>query len=332
MARPRRSVRLARELALHPAAGLEDQHVNPWVLRHLCEITDERLTSGDRDGLRLARLGCRIAGRLKTDEAHARSFASLASALWLANRLDHAERALEIGFSVGPPPELEGDLLRRRSYIRVYQGRLEDAVRDARQAVGLTTGALQAWSRAVLGLALYYSGEHRAAIDELGRSLADTDPNSETRYCLAIQNYATALAEGTDEEAAAAVELCAEARARLKARHKMQRAKIWWTQGLLQNRLGDPRSAWWSLDTARRSLVALEAAPELAAVVADMARISQKPPAVQHICSEAADVITAHHGLARPFRDLVAAAREMIPEAAAALKAAASQLAPCPAL
>ena len=63
-----------------------------------------------------------------------------------------------------------------------------------------------------------------------------------------------------------------------------------------------------------------------------MARVAREMPAVRHICSEAADLVTAQPKLSRPFQALVSAAREMIPEAAAALKQAASQLAPCPAL
>ena len=112
----------------------------------------------------------------------------------------------------------------------------------------------------------------------------------------------------------------------------MQRAKLWWTRGLIHKRLGNRREAWRALDIARRSLVVLEAAPELAAIVGDMAEVSPEPAAVRLICGEAAGVITAGHALLDPLRALAASARDMIPEAAAALKQAASRLAPCPAL
>ncbi len=54
--------------------------------------------------------------------------------------------------------------------------------------------------------------------------------------------------------------------------------------------------------------------------------------AVDLICTEAAEVIAEPHPLAAPLRELAGAARELIPEAAAALRAQASQLAACPAL
>ena len=113
---------------------------------------------------------------------------------------------------------------------------------------------------------------------------------------------------------------------------RLQRAKLWWTEGLLHYRFGDFKAAWWALDVARRSLVALKAAPEIAAVTADMAQISPQPLAVRHLCYEAAEVITAPHILAEHLRTLESATQEEIPAAAAALREAAVRLAPCPAL
>ena len=139
-------------------------------------------------------------------------------------------------------------------------------------------------------------------------------------------------ARTTDEEAAKAVKLCAELRTRMKGRHKMQRAKLWWTEGLLHARLGDERAAWWALDIARRSLIALEAAAEVGAIIGDMARISCEPPAVRHLCDEAGEVIGAPHPLADLLSALTVATRGKIPQTAEALRAAAGALAPCPAL
>ena len=112
----------------------------------------------------------------------------------------------------------------------------------------------------------------------------------------------------------------------------MQRAKLWWTEGLLHYRFGDLQAAWWALDVARRSLIALKAAPEIAAIIADMAQVSPQPLAVRHLCYEAAEVVTAPHMLAQHLRTLKDAAQEEIPAAAATLRQAAARLAPCPAL
>ncbi len=321
---------LARELAFDPSLRLEARHVNPFVLGHLCRIADEKISYGDRDCLRVSALCCRIARQLATAEGHAQSFGRLASALRFANRLSHANLALKIAMDAASQ-EMRGDLVRRRAIIRIYEGNLVDARGDAEEAIKLTTGVEHARALEALGIVLYYSGENPAALRELGRCLTATQPD-DPGYCNAIHNYATALAEGTDEEAAQAVKLCRKLRKKLKDRHKMPRAKLWWTEGLLHHRLGDAKTAWWSLEIAQRSLVALEAAPEVAAIVADMARVSPEPMAVRCICREAEDVIATRRPLRQPLRALASAARDMIPEAAAALKEAASKLAPCPAL
>ncbi len=289
------------------------------------------MSCGDRDALRLARLCCRLAQQLKTDEARAVSFARLATALRLANRLCHAEQALGIAFAAAPA-QLVGDLLRRQAWIRIYQGRLPEAVEDGKAALAKTAGQAQAKAHEVLGIALFNSGDHQAGTRELEQCLKATDPDAETAYCNALHNYATALGQCSDEGAKEALVLCAELRSKLKDRHKTQRAKIWWTVGLLQERLGDLQQAWQSLNTARRSLIALEAAPEVAAIVADMARIAAEPPAVRHICSEAAMVISAPHPLTEPLEELALAPRKTIPIASTALREAASRLATCLAL
>ena len=331
MAPPRRSVRLARELAFSNTNPLSDRHVNRHVLRHLCQIADDKMTSGDRDCLRVARLCCRIGGQLKTQDARALSFASLASALRQAGRLDHAWKALKVGLAAAPA-DLKGELLRRRTYLHIFQGRFAKAVEDAEEAVQLADRSEYARALGTLGIALAHNGDQRGAIREHARCLEHTSPDSPIPYNNALHNYATSLAQGTPEEAEQAMELCAELRDRLKARHKMQRAKLWWTEGLLHEKLADTEAAWWKLNTAWRSLVMLETAPEVAAIVADMARVSNKPPAVRSICNESAPVITSVQTLREPLAILALAARETIPEAAAALRQAACQLAPCPAV
>lgn len=289
------------------------------------------MSCGDRNGLRLAGLCCRLAQHLKSDEARAMSFARLATALRLANRMNQAEQALAIALTAAPT-HLEGDLRRRRAWIRIYQGRLPEAIKDSEAALDRTSGQAKAKTYEVLGIAHLYNGDHPTGIRHLEQCQATTDPDAETAYCNALHNYATALGEGTDEQAAEALNVCADLRLRLKPRHKQQRAKLWWTEGLVRERLGDFQKAWWSLNTARRSLIALRAAPEVAAIVADMARVAPEPPAVRHICGEATTVVSASRTLTEPLGNLALAPRELIPDASAALREAASRLANCPAL
>lgn len=331
MAPPRRTQRIAEELASGCSQQLRPEHINPNVLRRLCRLGDDRMMCGDRDSLRIARLCCRIAGQLGTPDARARGFACLASALRLANRLDHAEQALDVGLT-DAPVDRRGDLFRRRAYLRISQQDYSGALIEATVATRCTSGYENTRALAALGIAFGYGGNHSAAVDALGQCLAKTHPDDTIPYCNAIHNYATALAYGSDADAAQAVTLCAALRPKLKYRHKMQRAKLWWTEGLLHERLGDGKAAWRSFDTARRSLVAMEAAPEVAALVADMARVSSQPPTIRMLCDEVAALIAAPHPLTAPLQTLAGAAREMIPEAAAALRAAASRLAPCPAM
>ncbi|MCP5112064.1 MAG: hypothetical protein GY953_14640, partial [bacterium] len=228
MARPRKSLVLARQLAEVPGTALEKFHENPHVLRRLCKIADEKTNTGDGSGLRIARLCCRLAGRPKTDEAYAHSFARLATALRAAGRADHAEEALGIGLDLAPP-HLKGDLLRRRAWVRIYQERLSMALADAKAALPLTSGSVHAKTLDVLGVVQFYRGEYREAIRVLARCLEETDPDSGYLYCGVIHNYATALSKGTDAEAAKALKLCAKLRPKLKYPHKMQRARLWWT-------------------------------------------------------------------------------------------------------
>ncbi len=337
----RKSKRLALELARDPSVGLGERHTSGHVLRHLCEKADEQTTSGDRDTLRVARLTVRIAGRLLRLQRWRRrpaesaelavSFARLANALRLAGRYNHAQRAMEIALEAAPS-YLRGDLHRRQAWLRMYQGRLSEAVQEAELAVALTADQDHALALGTLGVALDYSGNHRGAARKLGRCLARLDPESEYRYCSALVSYALVLSKGSAEDTTRALNLCAQIRSRFKVRHKMQRAKTWWLEGLLHTKLGDHPAAWRALDTSRRSLIALKAAPEVAAVVADMALVSGQLPAVRHICNEAAEVIVDPHPLRKPLDVLAGATREMIPESAAALRQAAVVLAPCPAL
>ncbi len=318
-------------MADDPAGRLRARFVKIHVLRRLCGLATEKASCGDRDCLRLARLCCRLAQRLKTAEARALGFGRLATALRLANRLRQAEKALAIALAAAPD-ELEGDLLRRRAWIRIYQDRLRDAVRDATAAVERTAGAEKAMAHEALAVALLNRGDHQDGIRQVELCLAATDPDAETAYCNALLNYATALAEGPEEYLAEALTLCAELRSKLKDRHKIQRARLWWIEGLLHERLGDATKAWRCLDIARRSLISLGAAAEAAAIVADMARIDPKPLAVRHICGEAIAVLRACHQLLEPLRELAAAGRETIPAAAAALRESADRLTACPAL
>ncbi len=337
----RKSQRLARKLAQRRSARLGERHLSPHILRHLCKEADDKTTCGDRDGLRVARIAVRLAGkvlRLRSwrrrpgeSEVLALSFAQLAAALRLADRLDHAEKAWQIA-SDAAPGYLEGDLLRRRAWLRFRRGRLKDALKDAKAAVDLTSGLDYALAVGTLAGLLYYNGDYQEAITKFRECLDVLDPNDEHRYCGMLVSYTVALAKGSRSDLKQGLKLCPELRSKLKSRHKMQRAKLWWAEGLIQHRLGDSQAAWWALDLARRSLVAMKAAPEVAAIVADMARLEAEPHVVRHMCSEAEALIAEPDPLWQPLRALARAAREMIPEAAATLRQAADQLSSCPAL
>ena len=329
MARPRKSVVLARELVAAPPKRLRKRFITRFVLLRLCELASEKMSSSDGDGLRLAQLCCRIAGQLKSAEATALSFGRLATALRQAQRLGHAEQALAIALSAAPE-DLVGDLLRRRAWICMYRDRMSEAVADARGAVRKTRGQAKAKSHEVLGIALCSLGDHDEGLRELELCLATTDPDAETAYCNAVLNYATGLSRGTDLQAIEALALLAELRQKLKDRHKLQRAKLWWTVGLIHERLDSDTQAWRALDTARRSLIAMTATSEVAAITADMARLGPRSPALRLICGEATALIRAPHPLSQLLDDLEAARHDAIPDAAGALRGAAGELAACP--
>ncbi len=337
----RKSMKLAWELVEDRSARLGDRHLSRNVLRNLCKLADEKTDSGDSDGLRIARLAILLGGRLvrltkwgrrpATSYELSLGFARLAAGLRLAGRLEHADRALNIA-SENAPDYLLGDLYRRRAWLRIYQHRVDEAIEDATAAVGLTEGQDHALALGTLGGALFYAGEFATSIERYRQCLAELDPENESRYCGMLGSYTFALSEGTGSDLRIGLELCHECRSKLKPRHKMQRAKLWWAEGLIKRRLGKLDDAWWALDVARRSLVALQAAPEIAAIVADMAEVSADPTAVGVICTEAAEVINDPHPLTEALQALAGAARELIPGAAATLRQEASQLAACPAL
>ena len=344
----RKTQKLAQELARDPSLALGERHVSRNVFRHLCAEADEMVTSGDGQSLRAASLCCRLAGRLTCrltgrltgrrcqirpmpSEEWTLSFAQLAAALRLAGRLDHAERALAIAFDASPP-ELVGVLHCRRAWLRLYQQRPAEALEDARAGVRLTVGREHARALGILGVVLSHSGDQRAAILHFKQCLEQTRTEDEFRYDNALHNYATALSKGTREEAVHALEVCTNLQPKFKSRCQMQRAKTRWLEGLLHEKLGDPEKAWRTLEIARRSLVALKAAPEVAAIIADMARVAPQPFAVQHLCYEARKVIPGAHPLAEPLRGLAGASQEAIRELSVTLRQAAVALAPFPAL
>ncbi|MCP4660304.1 MAG: hypothetical protein GY856_33300 [bacterium] len=210
---------------------------------------------------------------------------------------------------------------------------MTEATDDSWTAVRLAMpGPRRARAVKTLGIASYYAEAYGDAIKWLTEAVDTLDPDLKHEYTAALGSFAAALAMSTDDDARWALRICAQARARLKGRHKMQRAKLWWIEGLLHHRLGDDVEAWQALDIARRSLIALRVAPEVAAITADMARISPQPRAIRHLCHEAGKVIVASHPLAEPLRAVASAAQEAIPAAAAALRKAASGLALCPSL
>ncbi len=336
----RKSARLAAELA-DQGVRLGERHVSWHVLRRLGRAADDKSTCGDEDCLRIAQLAVRIAGRLvrlrtwrrrPSESAEiALSFGQLATALRLANRLEHADTALRIAFDACPP-YLKGVLYRRCAWIRLYQGKTEKALRDAESSVELALEEDRALALGTLAAVLYYRDDFRGAIARYRESLALLDPADEHSYCGILGSYAAVLARGTEEDAREAIELCQGLRSELKPAQKMQRAKLRWIEGLLEKRLGKLDAAWRALDIARRSLLALKAAPEVAAVVADMAEVFAEPQSVAVICTEAADLIAEPHPLADPLQGLAGATPELIPEAAAVLRQQAVQLAFCPAL
>jgi tetratricopeptide (TPR) repeat protein len=344
----KRSEDLAEQLAFHPVVRLGEHHETPYIFDRLCLIIDAMVTNGDRDSLRAARRAVRIAGRLagpgrcklcaqrlpgsrpKTVEL-ARGFGRLAAALRLWGRYGHAEAALVTAFKMDPPTEIQGDLYRRRAILRLYQEQEPEAVADACTALLLATpGQRRGRALKTLGVASYETGSFKESILHLEEAVETLDPDLEHSFIAALVCYANALAKGTGEDVRKGLTVCAKARGRLKKSHKIQRAKLWWVEGLLYHRLSADRDAWRCLNTARLSLVLMKIAPEVAVITADMARIAMQPHTVENMCFEAIKAIPDHHPLSEPLQALRCAGRSEIPAAAGVLREAADGLAVCP--
>lgn len=344
----RRSEQLAEELATSPSARLGRHHVTPNVFDRLCRTSGEMTTNGDRAGLRAAQRAIRIAGLLigplrcescqrafpvkgRKSPRLARGFARLAAALRLRGRHDHADKALMVAFRMEPPDEIRGDLYRRRALLRVYQERFEEALADARVGLRMATpGHRRGRALVAMGIVSFETGAFADAITYLEEAVRKLDPDFEHEFIAGLICFANALAKGTDDDVEEGIRVCSEARARLRPRHKMHRAKLWWVEGLLLQRLGESRRAWQALNTARLSLIAMNAAPEVAAITADMAQIAPLPRAISNMCHEAGKVIPEYHPLANSLYVLRCARQPGIPAAAGALREAASRLAACP--
>lgn len=343
----RRSDQLAEELALNPSTQLGDHHVSPHVFDRLCRIADEVTTNGDRGGLRAAQRAIRLAGRLagpvrcemcqrpfqaeRKSVPLARGFARLAAALRLRERYDHAEAALVMAFHMDPPDEIQGDLYRRRALLRVYQDRWAEALADATTGLRLSTpGHRRGRALVAMGVVSFEIESFGEAIQHLEEAIQVLDPAFEHEFIAGLICYANALTKGDDEAAQEGLRTCAEVRTRLKPQHQMQRAKLWWVEGLLLHRLGQHRKAWLALNTARLALLAMRAAPEVAAITADMACIAPLPRAVKNMCHEAGQAIPEYHPLAAKLQALGSARRPEISATAGVLRAAAARLAACP--
>ncbi len=230
-----------------------------------------------------------------------------------------------------PPAQIQGDLYRRRTHLRIYQERWAEALADAHTALRLSPpGHRRALALLALGTALYEMDSVDEAIKRLKEAVQTLDPVFEHEFIGALICYANALAKGTDEDVREGLRVCADARSRLKPQHRMQRAKLWWVEGSLRHRLGEERKAWQAFNTARLSLVAMKAAPEVAAITADMARVAPLPRTVANMCHEAGGAIPVHHPLALPLQTLREANRGQIPLVAGRLREAAERLAACP--
>jgi len=323
-------------------------HVTPHVFDRLCRISDEMTTNGDRAGLRAAQRAVRIAGLLigplrcescqrafpvkgRKSTRLARGLARLAAALRLRGRHDHAEKALVAAFRMDPSDEIRGDLYRRRALLRVYQERFDEALADARAGLRMATpGHRRGRALVAMGIVFFETGGFADAITYLEEAVRTLDPDFEHGFVAGLICFANALTKGTDDDVRQGIRVCSEARARLRPQHKMHRAKLWWVEGLLLQRLGESRRAWQALTTARLALIALNAAPEVGAITADMAQIASLPRAVTHMCHEAGRAIPPYHPLASPLRHLRDAKPPQIPTAAGVLRDAAGRLAVCP--
>ncbi len=297
--------RLLREMPRNSEELLErESYWDPTFLRVFLDHVDDVIYRDPRAGLKLARMGPRLAGlvpeargpegRRRHQEQLIRSHASLGGAHRATGGLDVAEaeyaRALKIADSSDISPTSRANLNRRLAALRACQKRYAEALALADEAAEIFRHCKDrqglAAAVATRGYVLNEKGRFAEAIPYHGEALRlagkalrlagrKRPAGLERIHQVARVNLADALAQsrGADVAAMALDHAREAARAlrgqrRCRARHHCQ-----WIEGKAWLGMGLDRRAEQALKVARRGFVRLGAPWEIALVSLELAAI-----------------------------------------------------------
>ncbi len=307
---------------------------DPAFLRLFLDHSDELVFRDPQTGLRWAKVAPQLALLVPEDggppeggespddrrrrlaeerQAHredlVKAYAILGGAYRAVSRPDDAEEpyqtAVRLAASEAITPAARADLDQRLSYLRICQGRLDEAE-------ALLSGALEALDDSdpvlladVLLKQAYIHAElerFAEAIDLEGKALRMVNPKSSLAaarvHHSGVHNLAYAVSQSRSGDAWAALPYVRQAKKLLKGqRRSIPRHKLNWIEGLIWQRLGMDARAETAFKVARRGFIRLGAPWEIALVSLDLC-------ALHRSCGEWSELEALAADTYRRFREL----------------------------
>ena len=368
--------KLLRRIEARLLQARKDEVSEPELCLKLCLKAEELLTGPIdwQSGLRHAALAAELALHLRDPAAYVRwsaaSFGRLAMAHHVGSMqskqpdlkrllLELADRTLDLAFLLDPPRDVRGYLHLRRSWLRIYQERGEEALVSAREAIAECVGIDLVRAHIAVAAAFEVCGKMSSLIPPAQAALEESlkHPKTATVRIEAMHAYVNALARGgaSDDDLQIALEKLPEVRESLHRRtYPMHRTKLHWTEGHIEKRLARSteqklkiaetqgseaigllrkkarnhrrrtrKHYQWALD----GFIALKAEPEIAMVLVDLLETYEDPEwIVDGLVERAARVIVPGSVLYEPLEKLRRAADNLGRKARETVLAAARAL------
>lgn len=271
------------------ALKAKDVRSDPEVCQRFLEGVDDRQNRNPIEAKKLAAIGVRHAAGIDNACLRSQSFRVLASTHRALGDVTKTEKCLKIARSLCKCSTCTGDRLRRQAYLRIYQGRLEEALSDSHRALSTFQDKDgKGRARICQGEVYFHLGDLGKAIAVTFRALKEiTLPDSALYHRCAVYNIGAFIIHSDNPSTEAVFFAARQLESAKKLFYGLQsdlsaeRARFDWTFAILLWRLGQQgRRTYQLLTSARDRFVALamtkesEMAQDAAAVTADLAWLS----------------------------------------------------------
>jgi tetratricopeptide (TPR) repeat protein len=210
-----------------------------------------------------------------------RAYGRLGSAYRVVGRFADADAAFNHAESLPAPLTEHAETFRRRAYLRVYQGRREEAYDDADQAVQIYKASEDFFDRHLLGTALLARGYTHYHSNRLGPAAVDLSAavglinhrNRPRIYYDALHNLSVIMVEAMVPAQLGQVlkNLDASYNRFVGAKRHIAKHKLNWLKALGHKRFGATRHAERLLKKAFNGFVDMEASTEMSMIALDIA-------------------------------------------------------------